>query len=71
MSEEVNEVTPTQIQSYITETGLPVGPQPDVEYPVSVIYCGNCGLPIEVCMSHHSFIRTLTSTLFFYTIPVL
>ncbi|XP_046995395.1 density-regulated protein homolog isoform X1 [Schistocerca americana] len=28
---------------------LPVGPQPDVTYPIRVLYCGNCSLPIEYC----------------------
>lgn len=27
---------------------LPVGPIPGVEYPATVLYCGNCSLPIEV-----------------------
>lgn len=35
-------------QYYVTESGLPVGPKPDVEYPLTVLYCGNCGLPTEV-----------------------
>lgn len=39
---------PTKPQYYITESGLPVGPKPDVEYPLTVLYCGNCGLPTEV-----------------------
>ncbi len=37
-----------QLESYITESGLPVGPQSTIEYPVTVVYCGLCGLPIEV-----------------------
>lgn len=28
--------------------GLPLGPQPGVTYPIRVLYCGNCSLPIEV-----------------------
>nr|CAG4641354.1 EOG090X0IUZ [Eulimnadia texana] len=23
--------------------------QPDISYPVQVLYCGNCGLPVEYC----------------------
>jgi len=38
-----------QLESYITESGLPVGPQSTIEYPVTVVYCGLCGLPIEYC----------------------
>nr|CAG4642198.1 EOG090X0IUZ [Eurycercus lamellatus] len=52
MSQEVGEDVPESIskpQSYITESGLPVGPQSDREYPVTVVYCGNCGLPTEYC----------------------
>lgn len=37
-------------QYYVTESGLPVGLIPDKEYPVTVLYCGNCGLPTEVCI---------------------
>ncbi|KAK6625484.1 hypothetical protein RUM43_005782 [Polyplax serrata] len=29
--------------------GFPMGPLPGVVYPVSVVYCGNCTLPIEYC----------------------
>jgi len=31
-----------------TQNGFPLGPQPDVTYPIHVLYCGNCSLPIEV-----------------------
>lgn len=27
---------------------LALGPKPGVTYPVEVIYCGNCSMPIEV-----------------------
>jgi hypothetical protein len=49
-------------QYYVTESGLPVGPKPDVQYPLTVLYCGNCGLPtevkinssqIEICLSNN------------------
>nr|CAG4638855.1 EOG090X0IUZ [Cyclestheria hislopi] len=33
----------------MTESGLPVGPQLDVQYPIHPLYCGNCGLPTEYC----------------------
>ncbi|KAJ9587673.1 hypothetical protein L9F63_018889 [Diploptera punctata] len=29
--------------------GFPLGPQPGVTYPIRVLYCGNCSLPIEYC----------------------
>lgn len=25
-----------------------LGPKPDVSYPIKVLYCGNCSMPIEV-----------------------
>nr|CAG4637502.1 EOG090X0IUZ [Ceriodaphnia reticulata] len=40
---------PTKPQYFVTESGLPVGPKPDVDYPLTVLYCGNCGLPTEYC----------------------
>lgn len=27
---------------------LKIGPKPNVTYPLQVIYCGNCSMPIEV-----------------------
>lgn len=48
-TEESNEQT-VKLQSYITESGLPVGPKTGVAYPINVLYCGNCGLPTEVCI---------------------
>lgn len=27
---------------------LKIGPQEGVQYPIQVIYCGNCTMPIEV-----------------------
>ncbi|PSN46688.1 Density-regulated protein [Blattella germanica] len=29
--------------------GFPLGPLPGVTYPIRVLYCGNCSLPIEYC----------------------
>jgi len=29
--------------------GLPVGPQPDANYPLEIPYCGECTLPLEYC----------------------
>lgn len=48
-------------QYYVTESGLPVGPKPDMEYPLTVLYCGNCGLPTEV--EYHAFITWTFSSL--------
>ncbi|XP_054165975.1 density-regulated protein homolog [Oppia nitens] len=28
---------------------LPSGPQPGVKYPIKVLYCGECSLPVEYC----------------------
>ncbi|CAG2169933.1 unnamed protein product [Oppiella nova] len=36
----------------MTELGLKTlanGPQPDVKYPIKVLYCGECSLPVEYC----------------------
>lgn len=30
------------------QNGFPLGPQPGITYPIRVLYCGNCSLPIEV-----------------------
>ena len=32
------------------EGAAKVPPEQQVTYPMSVIYCGNCGLPPEVCI---------------------
>jgi len=56
MSEEITgeevEATTNKLLSYFTESGLPVGPKSDVQYPLSVLYCGNCGLPTEVLLNN-------------------
>lgn len=40
----------TNVEEEKTERPLlPVGPQPDVKYPIKVVYCGECGLPVEYC----------------------
>lgn len=31
-------------------SSLALGPQPGVKYPISVLYCGNCSMPIEVIL---------------------
>lgn len=34
----------------MTETSrLTMGPKPGVNYPLEVLYCGNCSMPIEYC----------------------
>jgi len=30
-------------------TGYWTGPKPDVKYPLNVIYCGECSMPMEFC----------------------
>jgi hypothetical protein len=32
----------------VDDSGFPLGPQSGVTYPIQVLYCGNCSLPIEV-----------------------
>nr|CAG4650634.1 EOG090X0IUZ [Sida crystallina] len=51
LNEEKVDEQPTlsKLQSYLTDSGLPVGPQTGVDYPIIVVYCGNCGLPMEYC----------------------
>lgn len=34
---------------------LPNGPQEGVNYPISVLYCGNCSLPVEYCEYHPEY----------------
>ena len=33
----------------LTPPPLPIGPQPGVQYPIKVFYCGVCSLPTEYC----------------------
>ncbi|XP_023218110.1 density-regulated protein homolog isoform X2 [Centruroides vittatus] len=42
-----DDVTPTD--SEIPNSGLPIGPQPGVNYPIQVLYCGECTMPLEYC----------------------
>jgi hypothetical protein len=56
----------TKLQSYITDSGLPVGPQSNISYPISVLYCGNCGLPVEVYF-FFSKLKRLENRCFLYT----
>lgn len=39
----------------VGDGALPVGPQPGVTYPLQVLYCGNCSLPIEYCEYHPQY----------------
>jgi len=34
----------------VDDSGFSLGPQSGVTYPIQVLYCGNCSLPIEVSM---------------------
>uniref|UniRef100_A0A8D8V9I7 Density-regulated protein homolog n=1 Tax=Cacopsylla melanoneura TaxID=428564 RepID=A0A8D8V9I7_9HEMI len=34
---------------------LPNGPQEGVNYPITVLYCGNCSLPVEYCEYHPEY----------------
>lgn len=36
---------------------LAIGPKPDVQYPLSVLYCGNCSMPIEYCEYYPDFAK--------------
>lgn len=38
-----------------TKKSLPNGPQDGVTYPISVLYCGNCSLPVEYCEYHPEY----------------
>merc|ERR1711874_347499 len=34
----------------VTESSLPIGPQPGMKYPIKMEYCGNCSMPVgEYC----------------------
>ena len=39
----------------VSDGALPVGIQPGVTYPLQVLYCGNCSLPIEYCEYHPQY----------------
>jgi len=43
-------IAPAPEEPLFTRPVLVNGPLPDVEYPVKIVYCGNCGLPPEFCM---------------------
>lgn len=48
-----------------TETEQPelrVGPDPNVNYPIQVQYCGNCSLPIEV-----NYIKNFIKRILFFS----
>ncbi|XP_022254817.1 density-regulated protein homolog [Limulus polyphemus] len=34
---------------------FPVGPQPGVNYPLKVLYCGECTMPVEYCEYYPGF----------------
>lgn len=36
------------LEEKIIDPRLKIGPQEGVSYPISVTYCGNCTMPIEV-----------------------
>ncbi|KAK7593100.1 hypothetical protein V9T40_007852 [Parthenolecanium corni] len=36
---------------------LPNGPQPGITYPLTVVYCGNCSLPLEYCEYYPEYDR--------------
>lgn len=42
------------------EEGLPLGPQPGVNYPLHVTYCGNCTMPIEYCSYYPEYEKCKT-----------
>ncbi|XP_059171947.1 density-regulated protein homolog [Physella acuta] len=31
------------------------GPQPGVKYPIQVLYCGECGVPVEYCENYPTY----------------
>lgn len=33
----------------MTDVDLSMGPRQGVDYPLTVLYCGNCTMPIEYC----------------------
>lgn len=39
----------------VAKKPLPNGPQDGVVYPLSVLYCGNCSLPVEYCEYHPEY----------------
>lgn len=39
----------------VAKKALPHGPQEGVSYPITVLYCGNCSLPVEYCEYHPEY----------------
>jgi density-regulated protein DRP1 len=44
-----NEVVGDSVAKINMINGLPVGPQPNLNYPLEIVYCGECTLPLEYC----------------------
>nr|CAD7438425.1 unnamed protein product [Timema bartmani] len=47
--EELVKIRNYNMSTEIEGKALCTGPQPNVSYPLSVLYCGNCSMPIEYC----------------------
>jgi len=52
-TEPVQSMPPTT--DSLAQNCLPVGPRPGVSYPLSVLYCGECTMPIEYCEFHPGY----------------
>lgn len=44
-----------KVSSHTSANGLAVGPQKGVVYPLQIIYCGECSMPIEYCEYHPNY----------------
>lgn len=56
------ELQPENIENKVTEEKeiieprkLPIGPIDGVEYPIKVVYCGICTLPVEYCQYYPNY----------------
>ena len=45
----------TTINVPIEKPPLPKGPKEGVKYPINVVYCGECSLPLEYCEYYPAF----------------
>lgn len=49
------EVKPIEDKTESVPRSLPIGPVEGVEYPIKVIYCGVCTLPVEYCQYYPTY----------------
>lgn len=48
-------ILPTRKMGETVDAGFPLGPQPGVQYPLVIEYCGNCSMPLEFCENYPDY----------------